>query len=87
MYLVLFFDQNNYRFITSLHSTLPAAEAAFEDLLRHFVVVNGEPLPPKARWRELCDDCGENPHIYKIECDAEPAEEISLSGSEDLATA
>jgi hypothetical protein len=87
MYLVHFFDQDNCEFIMSLHSARAAAEAAYEALLRHFVIEDGETLPPKARWDELCDRNGESPHLYKIECDGEPAEEISLSNSEDLATA
>ena len=48
MYLVLFLDQDNYEFIASLHSTRPAAEAAFEALLRRFIVADDEALPPKA---------------------------------------
>jgi hypothetical protein len=87
MYLVHFFDQRNYEFIMSLHSTLAAAEGAFEALLRHYVIEDGEALPPKATWDELFDDSGESPHLYKIEYDGEPAEKISLSNSEDLATA
>jgi hypothetical protein len=87
MYSVLYLEQTNYRFIVSLHSTLAAAEAAFEALLRRFVIANGETLPPKADWSELFDEYGESPHLYKIECDGKPAEEISLSNSEDLATA
>jgi hypothetical protein len=87
MYIVHFFDQANYEFIMSLHSSIEAAEAAFAALLRRFVVEDGATLPPKADWIGLCDHHGENPHIYKIECDGKPAEEIQLSGSEDLATA
>jgi hypothetical protein len=87
MYLVLFLDQDNYEFIASLHSTRPAAEAAFEALLRRFIVADDEALPPKASWDELSDRNGESPHLYRIECDREPAEQISLSNSEDLATA
>jgi hypothetical protein len=84
MYVVLFLDQNlNYEFIVSLHSSLPRAEAAYEALLRRFVVKPCETLPPKASWGELFDDCGESPHVYRIECDGKPGEEISLS---DLAT-
>jgi hypothetical protein len=75
MYLVLFLDQqDNYEFITSLHSSLPSAEAAFKALLLRFGV-NPE---------DRCDRCGEEPHIYRIECDGKPAEEIFVS---DLAAA
>ena len=85
MYLVLFFDQHNYEFITSLHSTLSAAEAAFEALLRRLVVDAGENLPPKESWDDLFDGCGESLHLYRIECDGEPAEKISLGNSENQA--
>jgi len=84
MYLVLFLDQHNYEFNVSLHSSLAAAEAAFEALMRRFVIAPGETLPPKATWVGLCDRCGENPHLYRIECDGELGEEIHLS---DLAAA
>jgi hypothetical protein len=84
MYLVLFLDQSNYEFNVSLHSSLTAAEAAFEALMRRFVIKPGETLPPKATWVGLCDNYGENPHLYRIQCDGEPGEEIRLS---DLATA
>jgi hypothetical protein len=47
MYIVHFFDQANYEFIMSLHSTLAAAEAAYEALLRHYVIEDGETLPPQ----------------------------------------
>lgn len=80
MYLVHFFDQNNYEFIMSLHSTRAAAEAAFEALLRRFVIKDGETLPEN--WREpceLCDECGESPHMYLIECDGKSAELISIN--------
>jgi hypothetical protein len=71
MYLVLFLDtqEGNYEFNVSLHSSLPKAEAACEALLLHFDV-NPE---------DGCDRCGENPHIYRIECDGKPAEEIFIS--------
>ena len=78
MYLVLFFDQHNYEFNPSLHSSLPKAKAAYEALLLHFDVKLGE-----GGW--LGDDCGEAPHIYRIECDGNPAEKIDVS--DDLATA
>ena len=69
MYLTLFLDQHNYAFNVSLHSSLKAAEAAFEALMRKFVIAPGENLPPRAKWVGLCDDCGENPHLFRIECD------------------
>lgn len=87
MYLTLFLDQHNYEFNVSLHSSLAAAEAAFEALMRKFVIAPGETLPPRTAWGGLCDDCGENPHLYRIECDGELGEEIFLGTSEDLATA
>jgi hypothetical protein len=74
MYLVLFLDQHNYEFITTLHSTREAAEAAYEALMKRFNV----------DVETMSDKHGEGPHIYKIECDGKPAEEI---GSEDLAAA
>ena len=86
MYLVLFLDtqEGNYEFIVSLHSSLPKAVSAYEDLLRRFVFgpVNvrytarwygravPETLPPN--WTscdELFDHCGNEPHIYRLECD------------------
>lgn len=93
MYLVLFLDQHNYEFNVSLYPNLAAAVAAYEALLRRFVLKPGATLPPKAIWGELgwekhhdnfVDDCGENPHVYRIQCDGELGEEIHLS---DLATA
>jgi hypothetical protein len=82
MFIVHFCDQHNYEFYMTLHSTRAAAEAAYEALLRRFVI-EGE-LPPKATWGALCDDCGEGVHIYEIELDGKHAKRISLS---DLATA
>jgi hypothetical protein len=67
MYVVLFLDQTNYEFIVSLHSSLPRAEAAYEALLRRFVVKPGETLPPKASWSGLFDDSGESSHVYRID--------------------
>ena len=93
MYLVLFLDQHEYKFNVSLHSSLAAAVAAYEALLQCFVLKPGATLPPKAIWGELdfekyhdnfVDDCGENPHVYRIRCDGELGEEIHLS---DLAAA
>ena len=34
MFLVIFLDASRYEFVTSLHSNLAAAEAAYEALLR-----------------------------------------------------
>ena len=82
MYLTIFLDANRYEFVTSLHLNLAAAEAAYEDLLREFVLEDGEPLPPKADWHAACDRCGENPHIFRIESDGELGEEIFLGNSE-----
>ena len=66
MYLVLFLDQDAYQFVMSLHSTLAAAEKAFEALLRRFVIEDNEPLPAKSRWAGLCDSCGESVHLFGI---------------------
>ena len=82
MYLVLFLDQQrNYEFNVSLHSTLPKAEAAYEALLRRFGVkaCDLDGGPPSGEGWSLCDYCGEAPHIYRIECDDKPGEEISVS--------
>ena len=66
MYLTIFLDANRYEFVTSLHLNLAAAEAAYEDLLREFVLEDGEPLPPKADWHAACDRCGEySAHLSK----------------------
>jgi hypothetical protein len=85
MYLVLFLDQNNYEFITSLHSTRAGALAAYEAKLRHYVLEGSEDLPPKTTWHVLSDDNGEGVHLYRIECDGGLGEEIFLGSSEDLA--
>ena len=61
MYLTIFLDANRYEFVTSLHSNLAAAEAAYEDLLREFVLEDGEPLPPKADWHAACDTLRRKP--------------------------
>ena len=53
MYLVLFLDQHSYEFNVSLYPNLAAAVAAYEALLRRFVLKPGETLPPKAIWGEL----------------------------------
>ena len=47
MFLVIFLDQDNYEFNVSLHPSLGAAEAAFEALMREFVIAPAEPYPPK----------------------------------------
>ena len=72
MYLVLFLNQRNYEFITSLHSSLPSAEAAYKALLLRFGIKQLE-------GGGLCDHWGQEPHIYRIECDGKPGEEISVS--------
>jgi hypothetical protein len=86
MFLVIFLDANRYQLLTSLHSSLAAAEATYEGLLRRFVIAPGETLPPKASWGSLCDFNGEGVHIFQVELDGGPAKEIFL-GSEALATA
>jgi hypothetical protein len=68
MYVTLFFDQHNYEFNISLHSSRARAEAQYKTLLRHFWVKPN-----------VGDDCGEAPHLYQIECDGELGEEIHLS--------
>jgi hypothetical protein len=87
MYLVLFLDQQNYEFITSLHTTRVAAEAAGAEMLRQYEVVNrfeggrlesDEPLPPSSEWEGLFDAHGEGVHLYEIEPDGGLAEEITL---------
>ena len=83
MYLTLFLDQHRYAFNVALHSSREAAEAAFVDLLRKFVIAPGETLPPKATWVGLCDDCGENPHLFRIGCGGEVGEEIFLGSSSE----
>jgi hypothetical protein len=98
MYIVHFFNQASYEFCMSLHSTRAAAEIAAGEMLQRFGInqrsgldfrgeaVSLEPLPPKEKWDELFDCCGEGVHLYRIELDGEPAEKINLS-SEDLASA
>lgn len=78
MFLVHFLDQNSYEFVMSLHSTRAAAKAAYEALLRRFVVEEGQPLPPKGEWDALFDDNGEGVHLYRVTCDGEPAEWIKI---------
>jgi hypothetical protein len=87
MYLTLFFDQNEYEFITSLHTTREAAETAFGDLMQRFVIPDGEPLPPKTTWEDLFDDNGEVPHLYEIDPDGGPSKQIGLNINSDVATA
>jgi hypothetical protein len=72
MYLALFLDQSNYEFNVSLHSSLAGAKAAYADMVRHFGVKQQDEYC-------FCDDAGEAPHIYRIECDGESGEEIFLS--------
>jgi hypothetical protein len=89
MYLVLFLDQRNYEFVTSLHATRAEAEAAYEAMLRRFSVVkhpqdgpydikNGKLLPPRGKWDGLFDHYGEGVHLYRIKCDGGSAEEIKI---------
>jgi hypothetical protein len=83
-YLTLYLDQDLYDFNCSLHSTREAAEAAFEDLMRRFIVPEGEPMPPKSEWSIACDKLGETPHMYEIKLDGGPAEQIILSEEVDV---
>jgi hypothetical protein len=75
MYLVLFLDQHNYEFNPSLHASREEAEACYRALLQHFGC--------KLCLGELADNCGEAPHIYRIEVGGELGEEIYMG---DLAT-
>ncbi len=77
MYLTLFFDVANYEFNVSLHSSLAAAEADYVDMLRYFDVKRDDD-------GMLCDDHGEAPHVYRIECDGGVGEKIPMP---DLAAA
>jgi hypothetical protein len=87
-YLTLFLDQENYKFISSLHSTREAAEQRCMELMKHFVL-EGKPVPPKEDWICICDDCGEAPHVYEIRLDDGEAEEIDCQDKilADLSTA
>ena len=87
MYLVTFLNQQNSKFITTLHSTRAEAEAAFETLLRRFILTEGGPLPPKAEWNScsLGDRYGEGVHLFKVECDGGPAEEIWVVPDQEAA--
>jgi hypothetical protein len=78
MYLVVFLDQNNteHYFTTSLHTTFAGAVAEYERLLRRYILEPFEAIPPKGEWSSLCDENGEGVHIYQIEPDGEPGEEI-----------
>ena len=72
MYLVHFLNQDNYEFVVSLHSTRAAAEAAYEALLRRYVIEDGEDLPPKATWHVLSDNNGEGVHLYESNATGNP---------------
>jgi hypothetical protein len=88
VFLVRYLDQYTYDYHLSLHSTREAAEAAFGDLLRRYIVKDGEPMPPKSEWGslDLCDANGENVSLYKIELDGATAEEITITiGQEEAA--
>jgi hypothetical protein len=70
MYLVHYFDQHEYEFVMTLHSTRAAAEAAYAALLRRYVIKKGDPLPPKEKWDDLYDEgTGEAVHLYEVNCD------------------
>jgi hypothetical protein len=75
MYLVLFLDNATYDFTPSLHSSLPAAEAAYKDLVRQFGV--------KKLDLGFGDEHGEEPRVYRIECDGK----LGKESTRDLATA
>ena len=77
MFLTLCLDADNDEFHVALHSTPAAAEAAFEALLRCYVLEDGETLPPKDEWHTLCNDAGDSPQLYQIECDGKPGQKIS----------
>jgi hypothetical protein len=65
MYLVMFLDNDTYDFTPSLHSSFSAAKAAYKDLVRRFdVTIHG-------------DEHGEEPRIYRIECDRKLGEEVT----------
>jgi hypothetical protein len=71
MYLVLFFDQYNYEFNPSLHASRAEAEAAYRELLQRFDC--------KPCYGGPADECGEGPHVYRLEADGKSGEEIDLS--------
>jgi hypothetical protein len=78
MFLTLFLDADNDEFHVALHSTPAAAEAAFEALLRCYVLEDGETLPPKDEWDTLSNSLTEElPQLYQIECDGKPGQKIS----------
>jgi hypothetical protein len=78
MYLVLFLDQNSYEFCMSLHTTRAAAEVAVDGLLRHFDVKESMSDNPNPTRDDLFDRNGEGVHMYRIECDGDPAEQNSI---------
>jgi hypothetical protein len=83
MYLVRFFDPNEYEFVLSLHTTLAEAEAAYAALLlKHDVNQTSErtytfDLPPKEIWSQLFDENGEGVGLYEIKADGKPAKLIN----------
>ena len=88
MFLTLFFDQHEYDFNVSLHSTRAAAEAAFEKLLREFVVPEGTPMPARESWPDLFnEETGKPPQIYEIAVDGGPPTDIKHLFYDDYAAA
>ena len=55
MYLVIYIDTLEYWLIATLHPSQAEAEARFEELLRRFVVADGEPMPPRHEWSSLIE--------------------------------
>jgi len=87
-FLTLYLDQHEYKFISTLHTSRTAAEAAFANLLREFVVPDDEPLPPREVWGSLFDETtGEAPHLYAISADGGPSREIFFANNDDVVTA
>jgi hypothetical protein len=74
MYLVLFLDQRSYEFNPSLHASRAEAEAAYKALLQRFDC--------KPCCGGLADNCGEGPHVYRLEADGKLGEETDLYDQE-----
>jgi hypothetical protein len=70
VYLVLFLDADNNALNPSLHTNRADAEAAYKELVQRFDC--------KPCLGGLADDCGEAPHLYRIEADGKLGEEIYL---------
>jgi hypothetical protein len=87
MFLVHFFNQQDYEFHMSLHTTREAAEAAVNDLLRHFDVKQSMSDNPNPTRDDLFDENGEGVHMYVVTCDGDSAEQISIDRTAEAATA